>query len=141
MFNLFRSRPKQRDAKAQTAQDVACGLLMTQLHMAGALEDQAAKQRVLTPHGIGYIFGFADALLQRAGVLDEVAAMAELTLVYVSIFGVDQGSKIFRAALDLQGESDFAAARKAGAAEALRFLADKSAPLGLADYLNDRPRD
>jgi hypothetical protein len=65
--------------------------------------------------------------------------MAQLTLLYVRIFGVDHGSKIFRAALDLQTENDFAAARAVGANEALKFLGDKSAPLGLTDYLNARP--
>lgn len=140
MFNLFRRKPEQRDIKVQTAHDAACSILTTQITLGSALHDKSAKERLLTAWGIGYIFGFADALLQRAGVIDEVAAMAELTLVYVKIFGVDQGSKIFRAALDLQGESDFAAGRKTGAAEALCFLAEKSAtPLGLTDYLHERP--
>jgi hypothetical protein len=139
MFKLFKSKTKQGDAKVQTAQDIAYGLLMTQLDLGGALDDHAAKQRLFTAHGCGYIFGFADALFQRAGVTEEVAAMAQLTLLYVRIFGVDHGSKIFRAALDLQTENDFAAARAVGANEALKFLGDKSAPLGLTDYLNARP--
>jgi hypothetical protein len=102
MFKLFRNKAKA-DAKAQWAQDAAYELLMPQLDLGSAFHDDAAKQRLLTPHGCGYVFGFADALLQRAGVTDELAAMAALVATYVRIFGNGQGPKIFRASLDLTG--------------------------------------
>jgi hypothetical protein len=136
---LFRSKAKQKDDKVRAAHDTACGLLMTQLHMGGVFDDQAAGERLITPQACGYMFGFADAMLQRAGVTDELAAMAELAVVYVHIFGVERGSKIFRASLDIQTDNEFAAGRALGAKEALEFLADKSAPLGLTDYLHARP--
>ena len=140
MFKFFGIKAKPNaDAKAQTAHEIAYGLLLTQLDLGGAFDDEAAKQRLLAPRGCGYIFGFADALLQRAGVTDEVAAMAALVVTYVRIFGKEQGPKIFRAALDLQTDADFAAGRAQGDNDALRFLADNAPPLGLTDYLNDRP--
>jgi hypothetical protein len=143
MFKFFRNETGPKiDAKVQWAQDAAYSLLTLQLKLGGALDDSAAKQRLFPPHGSGYVFGFADALLQRAGLTDEVATMAALVVTYVRIFGKDQGPKIFRAALDLQSDTNFTAGRIAGANEALQWLAapEKSAAMGLADYLNARRR-
>jgi hypothetical protein len=142
MFKLFKSNSERKaDAKIQWAQDAAYNVIMTQLDLGGAFTDQAAQQRLLTPRGCGYIFGFADALLLRAGVIDDVAAMAALLATYVGIFAKEQGPKIFHRSLDIQTQADFVAGRKMGGNEAMQWLAapDKSAPMGLADYLNGRP--
>jgi hypothetical protein len=111
---------------------------MAQLDMGGAFDYPAAKDRLFTPHGCGYMFGFADALLQRAGVTDEVKATASLAVLYVRMFGEEQGPKVFRASLDLQSEADVAAGRTAGGGEALQWLTSegKDGPLGLTDFLN-----
>ena len=51
---------------------------------------------------------------------------------------MDHGSKIFRAALDLQTENDFAAARAVGANEALKFFG-REGRAARADGLSERP--
>jgi hypothetical protein len=77
VFNLCRKNPKIHP-KAQGAQDLAHDMLMTQMNLFGGLNDQQ-KQRVVTPVAIGYIFGFTDAMLQRAGVSDETEALVNIT--------------------------------------------------------------
>jgi hypothetical protein len=127
---------EKAEDKVQLAHEIAQNLIVTQLDLGSAFDDEARRKKLATPYGLGYIFGFADALLQRAGLTDETTALAELTLIYVRIFGKEQGPKVLRASLDLQTDKDFGAGRRTGGGEVYKWLSDKSVPLGLADYLN-----
>ena len=101
-------------------------------------DDDAAVRRMVSSFGFGYVFGFADQLLQVAGVTDEVQMMAQLTLILNQVFGKEQGPKIFGKCLRNQDHSEFRAARLLGALEVREWLSapDKEAPMGLAQYLN-----
>jgi hypothetical protein len=125
--------------KVQWAQDAAHTLLMTQLDLGGVLEDDdAAVKRMVSSFGFGYVFGFAEQLLQVASVTDEVRVMAQLTFILTRVFGKEQGPKIFGKCLRSQNDSEFLAARLLGAQEVRGWLAapEKDAPMGLAQYLN-----
>jgi hypothetical protein len=128
---------KAGNDKAKWAQDAAYTLISTQLDLGSAFDDETQRQKVATPYGFGYMFGFADALIQRTGVTDESATLAQLALTYARIFG-KQGPKVLAASLNLQKDKDFTAGRAIGGGEAYKWVADNSAPLGLADYLNAR---
>jgi hypothetical protein len=127
------------NAKLQWAQDTAYAVVMTQVDLAGAADDGPGHDRLATAYAFGYIFGFADALIQRAGAKDDVEIMAQLTLVFTRLFGVDKGSKIFGASLRRQTDPQFGAGRSAGGSEAVDWLSSggKNAPTRLTFYLSD----
>lgn len=129
------------NAKLKWAQDAAYTVVMTQIDLGGAADDGSNRNRLATAYAVGYIFGFADALIQRAGVSDDVEVMAQLTLVFARLFGVDQGSKIFRASLGRQTDPEFAAGRTAGGSEAIDWLSSggNTVPVWLSFYLTDSP--
>ena len=133
---------KQSQADAiQWAQDAAHSMIVTQLSLGGVLdEDAEAVKRVVSAFGFGYIFGFADQLLQRAGVTDEVQTLTQLAIVLTRLFGKDRGPKIFGKCLRQQDDPEFRAARLLGAQEVRTWLEhpDKAAPMGLAQYLNGK---
>jgi len=135
----FGQNKKRTEEKIQWAQDAAYKVLMAQADQAGASEQGTSQKRLVTNYAFGYIFGFAGALMQRAGVTDDVKIMAQLMLVYTSLFGIDKGSKIFGACLRRQSEPDFASGRKVGGSEALKWLSSggKWVPSGLMFYLMD----
>jgi len=93
---------------------------------------------MVSSFGFGYVFGFAEQLLQVAGVTDEVHLMAQLTFIVTRVFGKEQGPKIFGKCLRSQNDSEFRAARLLGAQEVRGWLAvpEKEAPMGLAQYLS-----
>ena len=141
MFGLFGSKErKQAQEKLQWAQDASHELLMTPMELGGAESDSAKQKRLATPYGFGYIFGFSDALIQRAGVTDDGEIMAALTIVHTRLFGDTQGPKIFGSSLNRQAEPQFIEGRKAGGTEAMQWLSEggKHAPIGLAGYLLGR---
>jgi hypothetical protein len=139
VFSLFRKKPKP-NSKAQAAQDLAHDMLMTQLNLFGGLSDQQ-RQRLVTPVAIGCVFGFTDAMLQRAGVTDETEAMAHITMVFVRMFGAEHGGQLFGLCLNLQTDSDFGAGRTMGANDALGWLDSRGdkVPLRLSEYLRKTP--
>jgi hypothetical protein len=59
--------------------------------------------------------------------------------VYTTLFGIDKGSKIFDACLRQQTDPEFAAGRKDGATEAVKWLSSdlRWVPAGLTWYLMD----
>ncbi len=136
MFGLFRKRPKA-NAKLEGALDISHNLLMTQVAMGGALESGDAQNRLVGHYPFGYVFGFTDAMIQAAGVTDDVQAMANLTIAFTSLFGTDKGSRILGKCFDSQADPVFMAGRKLGGQEAMRWLSarDTFTPMGLVDYL------
>jgi hypothetical protein len=141
------SRNKDRAAEnLQWAQDAAYTVLAAQIALGAARDGGTNQKRLATPYAVGYVFGFADALLRQAVHTDDVQ-MAALTFVHTRLFGVTQGSKIFGASLRQQInphriDPHFDAGCTDGGSEAIAFIAGnaKSVPTGLADYLNARPR-
>jgi hypothetical protein len=56
--------------------DLASNMLMTQIDPGNALPGCPSRQRLGKPYARGYMFGFLDAFLQKAGVTDEIEALA-----------------------------------------------------------------
>jgi hypothetical protein len=104
------------------------------LGFAGA--DGPNRGRLAKPFARGYILGFADACIQRFGVLDELESLALITLVHVRIFGHNSGSLLVPDALQEQRNAEFGRGRTAGAEDLLRWLDDRSnTPPILIEYL------
>lgn len=135
-------RKKENDAsdKVKGAQDIVYGMLMAQIDMGHAADGGANQRRLATAYAFGYIFGFADAMIQGAGIQDDLEIMAQLTVAFTRLFGVTQGSKIFGACLGRQSDPQFAPGRRAGGTEAIQWLSSggERIPTGLSLYLNSR---
>lgn len=119
----------------QRALDIAYNVLMTQLNLGGAFDDGSeAQKRLASDFAFGYAFGFTDALLQAAGVTDELQAIAYLTATLTRIFAAT-GPEILKKCISIQGEPEFEEGRLLGAYEVPAWLGNKTAPMSLAQYL------
>jgi len=101
----------------------------------------ANQRRLATPYAFGYIFGFADAMAQRAGARRDTAILAFITVVFIEMFGREQGTKVFALCLTRQNDPEFAAGRRAGGSELIAWLSSpggKEVPLGLTEYLQGK---
>jgi hypothetical protein len=118
--------------------DLASNMLMTQIDLGNALPGCPNRQRLGKPYARGYMFGFLDAFLQKAGVTDEIEALALITIAHTRLLGVDAGSSFVREALANQApDSIFTNGRAKGGADVYRWLSDNNVPpLVLTDYLN-----
>jgi hypothetical protein len=54
---------------------------------------------------IGYVLGFTDSALQRAGIGTDVSGMAAATIIFLEVFG-DEGASFFGKAIRLQNQGD-----------------------------------
>jgi hypothetical protein len=94
------------------------------------------RVRLAKPFARGYIFGFADACIQRFGVLDELESLAFITVVHAKLFGHKIGSSLVGDALRDQRNAEFGRGRTAGAEDLFRWLDDRShTPLLLTRFL------
>jgi hypothetical protein len=94
------------------------------------------RGRVAKPFARGYIFGFADACIQRFGVLDELESLAFITVVHTKLFGHKIGSSLIGDALRDERSAEFGRGRTAGAEDLFRWLDDRShTPLLLTRFL------
>jgi len=94
------------------------------------------RGRLAKPFARGYIFGFADACIQRFGVLDELESLAFITVVHAKLFGHKMGSLLVGDALRDQRNPEFRRGRTAGAEDLICWLDDRSyTPPLLTDYL------
>jgi hypothetical protein len=86
------------------------------------------RGRLAKPFARGYIFGFADACIQRFGVLDELESLAFITVVHAKLFGHKIGSLLVGDALRDERNAEFGRGRTAGAEDLLRWLDDRLCP-------------
>jgi hypothetical protein len=94
------------------------------------------RGRLAKPFARGYIFGFADACIQRFGVLDELESLAFITVVHAKLFGHKIGSSLVGDALRDERSAEFGRGRTAGARDLFRSLEDRSyTPLVLTRFL------
>jgi hypothetical protein len=131
---------------AYAALDLAGKILMIQFDLGGALPGGSNRHRLEKPYARGYMFGFIDACLQRAGVIDDSEALSLIIVAHAKLLGVETGSSYVRKAMsDQTADSIFGKGRAAGGADLFRWLANtnepSSTPLLLADFLsgNDVP--
>lgn len=137
MFGWFKKKvDPNAEEKEQLALDASYTMLMVQFDLGSWTDNADAMKRLMTPFAMGYIFGFADAQLQKAGVADEGRCIACLTIVHMRLFDNDKGSRLFGHSLKIQSDSGFNQGRKLGGEEVYRWFTEKDfVPLGLSDYL------
>src|SRR5712672_3670819 len=119
------------------AVEISATILRECIDLGAAWPDGPNRERLAKPFARGYIFGFADACIQRFGVLDELESLAFITVVHAKLFGHKIGSSLVGDALRDQRNAEFGRGRTAGAEDLLRWLEDRSyTPLALTDYLD-----
>ena len=87
---------------------------------------------------LGYIVGYSDALLQRKGIDTDATGLAIMTIVFITIFGEEQGPTYFRKFMDLQkaGAPEIFVGMKKGGNEAFTWLSDTDKiPMGWVGYV------
>ncbi|MBX3672685.1 MAG: hypothetical protein KF776_06895 [Burkholderiales bacterium] len=70
----------------------------------------------------GYVFGCHDAALQDNGISDMQRCMAEASLSYSTLWGIDDGPRILQETLALQSDPEFQRGMKAGGEDTLASL-------------------
>jgi hypothetical protein len=123
------------DARSK-AVNVSATILRECIDLGFAGPDGPNRKRLAKPFARGYIFGFADACIQRFGVHDELESLAFITVVHAKLFGHKIGSLLVGDALRDQRNAEFGRGRTAGAEDLLRWLDDRSnTPLLLTRFL------
>ncbi len=123
------------DARSK-AGTVSATILRERIDLGFAGPGGPNRGRLAKPFARGYIFGFADACIQRFGVLDELESLAFITVVHAKLFGHKIGSSLVGDALRDQRNAEFGRGRTAGAEDLLRWLEDRSnTPLLLTRFL------
>jgi len=123
------------DARSK-AVNVSATILRECIDLGFAGVDGPIRGRLAKPFARGYIFGFADACIQRFGVHDELESLAFITVVHAKIFGHKIGSSLVGDALRDERNAEFGRGRTAGAEDLLRWLDDRSnTPLLLTRFL------
>jgi hypothetical protein len=123
------------DARSK-AVNVSATILCECIDLGFAEADGPNRGRLAKPFARGYIFGFADACIQRFGVHDELESLAFITVVHAKLFGHKIGSSLVGDALRDQRNAEFGRGRTAGAEDLFRWLEDRShTPLLLARFL------
>jgi hypothetical protein len=88
---------------------------------------------------LGYIGGYSDALLQRKGIETDATGFAIMTIVFITMFGEEQGPVYFRKFMDLQqeGDSELFSGMKKGGEEVFAWLGDTDkVPMGWSGYVH-----
>jgi hypothetical protein len=135
VFKLFKNKQtKPTDRFTETVQ-LTRRLIESQISIA---EGKSAHKKIFDVHVCAYIFGFAHAMLAKAGVEDEMETKLLIAQTFMQIFGNDPGSKAVGQCLRMQLDDQFVRARQLGDSEAMEWLASSGndVPTGLTDYLN-----
>ncbi len=85
------------DQQAQAIVNTALELLAAQSMLMGSIRKPPSDD-----WSIGYVAGFVDALLQKAGKEPDVEGMVVMTLVFSNVFGHDEGPSLFGKFMRLQ---------------------------------------
>jgi hypothetical protein len=127
-----------RTDAGNNAVDIAATMLLFCINLGSAGPGEPNRSRLDSPFARGYIFGVSDACIQRLEGLEEVEALASITVIYVKMFGVDAGSLLVGGALRDQLNTEFCRGRNVGAADLFQWLDERShTPLALTDYLHE----
>lgn len=103
MFGFFKKKKGKFDAAVETA----VGLLQVQISLGNAEDNPEFNERLTDRYSRGYMFGLCDALMQSAGVNDEVEAMALLSVIHIKLFGEENGANIIGQSFRDQEDSLF----------------------------------
>jgi hypothetical protein len=122
--------------------DGASTLLGVQALLAGLNEEGESPPKAVDDFSLGYVFGFVDVMLQRAGFhQDDPNSFVATTMVFENVFGSGLGSTYFWSCAERQGPHHrevFRGAR-AGGQEAWDFLTQGTAksPMGWPSHVLD----
>ena len=131
MLGFFNKKKIKIDAAVKASVE----LLQSQITSSDDKTNAEYNHRLTDLYSRGYIFGICDSLLQSAEVNDEAKGMSLLTIIYIKLFGEENGTSIFRQSLDDQEEPRFAKGLMLGGQEARMFIDSKEPVTGLENYL------
>ncbi|MGO4869782.1 MAG: hypothetical protein ACLPGW_04105 [Roseiarcus sp.] len=112
--------------------EIAEGLLSAQLAFI-ADESGRLPESTTDDFSLGYVTGFLDALMQRAGIEDEVESFAMVSILTMKLFGETTGANLAGRFLNNQHLPDTKRGLMAGGTDALTWLS-KPDRLPLAWY-------
>ena len=131
MFGFGKKNQEKSDATIETA----VNLLQIQIDLGDTEDNHEFTTRLADLYSRGYIFGLCDALLQSAGIKDEVESMAMLAVIHTKLFGTEIGGKIVGQSFQDQGDSLFGKGLMTGGQELVEFFKNNTPAMGLASYL------
>ena len=131
MLGFCNKKKRKIDATVKASVE----LLQSQITFSGDKTNAEYNHRLTDLYSRGYIFGICDSLLQSTGMNDDAKGMSLLTIIYIKLFGKENGTSIFRQSLDDQEEPRFAKGLMLGGQEARMFIRSKKPIMGLANYL------
>jgi hypothetical protein len=115
--------------------EIAEGILSFQL---GLIADEFGRlpASVTDDFSLGYVVGFLDALMQRAGVQDEGVSFAMLSILMMKLFGEDTGADLSGRFLNGQHLPETQRGLMAGGSDSLAWLnnPDQWPPHGWSDH-------
>jgi hypothetical protein len=122
--------------------DGASTLLGVQALLAGVDHEGETPPKAVDDFSLGYVFGFVDSMLQRAGFhQDDPSSFVAVTIVFENIFGSEVGSEYFWSCAKRQGPQHPEVFRGActGGQEAWDFLTHGAArsPMGWTSHVLD----
>ena len=131
MFGFGKKNKGKSDATIETA----VKLLQIQIDLGDTEDNHKFTTRLADRYSRGYIFGLSDALLQSAGIKDEVESMAMLAVIHTRLFGTEIGGKIIGQSIYDQGDLLFGKGVITGGQELIEFFKNNTPAMGLASYL------
>jgi hypothetical protein len=107
--------------------EIANGLLSAQL---GFMTDETGRLpvSVTDDFSLGYVSGFLDALMQRAGIEDQVQSFALVSILIIKLFGEKAGTGLSGRFLNSQHLPETQRGLMAGGKDSLAWLADPDKP-------------
>jgi hypothetical protein len=136
MFGLGKKK-KEQDVTAKFHAAIA-GLVALQLWPKYATPREAFPAFMTSREARGYLFGMHDSLLQEWGLVSADNPETDVALIaasYKFIFGDSAGFALMSMSLNDIRDAEFHEARLDGGAELVRYVKDKTPPLGLARLL------
>lgn len=120
--------------------EVISGLLLDQKkHIVD--EYNILPEKAKDNYSLGYVGGFADAILQRKGVEMDEAGTLIMAIVFINIFGEDQGPLYIRKLIALQDADDREVfnGMQRGGEEVFAWLSnEEKKPLGWLSYTSEK---
>jgi hypothetical protein len=107
--------------------EIARGLLSAQL---GFIADETGRipASATDDFSLGYVTGFLDALMQRAGIEDQAEGITLIAILMTELFGEKAGADLCGRFLDSQHLPETQRGLMAGGNDSLAWLADPDKP-------------
>lgn len=135
MFSLFGGRKKDAKHSLNDKERVIVGACSAVLGMNYELIEHR-RDKSQDNFSLGYVWGFTDCFLQRNGYEPSGKAFAIITIVFLNVFGIKEGTDLIARAFHLQEGCDDAMQRgmMAGGNDVIAWMKSKKDPTGWLAY-------